>query len=221
MTKGSIYLAGPMTAIGPPDYNYPRFLELSEELEDQGWAVHNPATSFNGRTDLDYRLYMQAAINLLMQADAIAVMDGWLESRGAKMEALIAQRLGLDFYNAETGRRMEVEELRIGDPEITYAGTESFGRTEALINSLVPVMQDLAKGNSNGVTVSDLRLEARKRGILTGEETGSELSCLGQVPKRAGLVHFDTTRRSEIDSSHGKWHTIWFEDISYGPEAAA
>lgn len=220
MTKGSIYLAGPMTTVGPPDYNYPRFVELSEDLESQGWAVHNPATSYNGRTDLDYRLYMSAAINLLMQADAIALMEGWEDSRGAKMEALIAQRLGLDFYNAETGRRMEVGKIEIADPDITFYGNEPYGRTETIIKRLLPLAQELAEdAGADGVTVSDLRLEARRRGLLTGEETPSELSCLGQIMKRASLVHFNTTRRSEVESTHGRWQTVWFEDISYRPEA--
>lgn len=217
MSKGKIYLAGPMTAIGPPDYNYPRFVELSEEWEKRGWAVHNPATSYNGRTDLDYRLYMQAAINLLMQAEAIALMDRWEESRGAKMEALIAQRLGLDFYNAETGRRMEVAPIEVAEPEILFHGDEPYGRNEGLIQRLVPLAQELSENNAEGVTVSDLRLEALKRGLLTGEETGEELSALGQVMKRAGLVHFNTTRRSEVDSTHGRWQMVWFEDISYKP----
>lgn len=130
------------------------------------------------------------------------------------MEALIAQRLELPFYNAHSGRRMEVEDLVVADPVIIDPGTERYPDNEDLMNALEPVARELADDNPTGITVTDVRKEARYRGILTGDESPNRLSILGHVMKRAGLVHVGTTRRSDLEVTHGIRQTVWFEDLS-------
>jgi 5'(3')-deoxyribonucleotidase len=94
--------------------------------------------------------------------------------------------------------------------------------TNGLIESLVPIAQELAGANKNGVTISDVRIAAEVRGVLTGEETARELSALGQVMRRAGLVNVGTTRRSELEVTHGVHQIVWFEDLELvAAEAAA
>lgn len=217
-SRRTIYLAGPMTASGRDDFNYPVFEKIASDLEDRGWAVHNPATTYNGSMTLPYRFYMPAAINLLLQSEAIALMDGWEESRGATMEALIAQRLELPFYNAHSGRRMSIEDLEVKPPVVLDAGREKYPRNEDLMKALEPVARDLARNNGDGITVTDVRREALEQGILTGDESPGRLSILGHVMRRAGLVHVGTSRRSDLDVTHGIRQTVWFEDLSLAPD---
>ena len=78
------------------------------------------------------------------------------------------------------------------------------------IERLLPLARELAqRAGPSGVTVSDLRLAAVQRGLLTGEERGRELSWLGKVCEAAGLVNTGRTRRSVIVRSHGNRHSVF------------
>lgn len=80
----------------------------------------------------------------------------------------------------------------------------------ALIARLVPIAQFLAQSRGEeGVTVSDVRLAAVRGGILPAESRGRELSFLGAVMKRAGLVPTKDFRRSDVEGSHGNNHRVW------------
>lgn len=206
-----VYIAGPMT--GYEEFNYPLFHRHAVRWEAEGWAVHNPATSFNGNANLPYRLYMQAAINLLMQADAIALLPGWEESKGAKLECLIGQRLGLAFYNAETMKKMRLGDLDVGDPEVLRSGYNQKSKNADLIAALSALAAELAKGNRNGITASDLRRAGLKRGVLTGRESHAQLSCVGHALRRAGLENTGETRASDLEVTHGVQQTVWVEKL--------
>lgn len=207
-----VYIAGPMS--GLPGYNYDAFDEAAEDWQEKGWAVHNPASSFNRSLEIPYRLYMQAAIALLVQADAIAMLPGWEDSKGAKMEALIAQRLGLPFYNAETHRRMEVEDMDVEEPQVTKTGYKRRAKNHDLLEELAGLASFLAKGNRDGITTSDLRRAALANGILTGDEPPSTLSAIGHAMRRAGLVNSGMTRISDLEVTHGARQTVWMEDLT-------
>ena len=100
ITKKRIYTAGPMT--GHADHNYPAFHAAAERFQEAGWEVVNPAENFGGRTDLPRESYLRADAALLVKCDAIALLPGWEESVGAKMEYLLARSLGMTVYDAET-----------------------------------------------------------------------------------------------------------------------
>lgn len=100
--RGVVYIAGPMT--GLPDCNFEAFNTAAKEWEIRGWHVLNPATHLNGTMEGTYALYMRASIHDLLIADAIALLPGWEDSQGATLEATIADRLNLNFFEAETGR---------------------------------------------------------------------------------------------------------------------
>ena len=101
MTQRSrIYIAGPMT--GHADHNYPAFHTAAQRLRDAGWDVANPAENFDGRTDLHRETYLRADVALLADCDAIAMLPGWEESQGAKLEYLLARAFGMDIFDAET-----------------------------------------------------------------------------------------------------------------------
>lgn len=88
-----IYLSGPMTGI--PDYNYPAFREASKKLRDFGQVVFDPSEAFDGRTDLPKEVYMRKDIEMLLQADVVALLPGWQDSSGAQLEVEVAKQCGI------------------------------------------------------------------------------------------------------------------------------
>ena len=93
-------------------------------------------------------------------------------------------------------------------------------------NRLKTLAGELAlRAGRSGVCVSDLRIAAENRGILTGQESGPRMKMLnlGDVMKQAGLSRTGQYRRSDIGRSHGNLHAIWIlpEFASLNREPAA
>lgn len=86
-----IYIAGPMT--GLPDLNFPAFNTCAANLRAQGWQVENPAEHGiqEGATWSDYLRHDFAQ---LASCQAIYLLPGWQNSKGALLELHIAQALG-------------------------------------------------------------------------------------------------------------------------------
>lgn len=91
-----VYVAGPMT--GYPDFNYPAFDAAERALLDHGYGVFNPtrAEEFNdtGKSQ-EWAWYMRHALRMVVSADALAILPGWEDSRGARLEVQVAQALGM------------------------------------------------------------------------------------------------------------------------------
>ena len=98
--RNRIYIAGPMT--GHADHNYPAFHTAAKWLRDAGWDVANPAENFGGCTDLPRESYLRADVALLVDCAAMALLPGWEESSGAKLEYLLARAFGMEILDAET-----------------------------------------------------------------------------------------------------------------------
>lgn len=80
----------------------------------------------------------------------------------------------------------------------------------AWLETLVPLAQELArKAGKHGVTVSDLRIAAENRERMTGVESRTRGSYLGQVMQMAGLVNSGTYRRSTVPRSKRNLHAVW------------
>lgn len=102
-----IYLSGPMT--GHPAFNFPAFHERATSLRALGYEVVNPAEL---NLDVDrslppevlWQTCLRRDIRELSHCDAIAMMPGWQESRGANLERDIALQLGLPVLDSETIR---------------------------------------------------------------------------------------------------------------------
>jgi hypothetical protein len=92
-----VYIAGPMT--GKPGFNYPAFHHVAKCLREVGHEVHNPAEHFGGDQTLSYATYLRAAVTALLACEAIFTLPGWMYSRGAKLEFLIAKTLGMVHLN--------------------------------------------------------------------------------------------------------------------------
>lgn len=95
--RKTIYIAGPMT--GKPDLNYPRFRRFAKLLRDEGWKVVSPVEMaednnwtpdmLTANTDLLQRLIF-AELEAVKCCDAILMLKGWEESKGARTELLVA-----------------------------------------------------------------------------------------------------------------------------------
>lgn len=89
-----IYIAGPMT--GYPEFNYPAFFAAEQALRDLGYETINPARSEGRDGCKSWVDYMRAAIRDVADADAIALLPGWQDSRGAAVEYRLGHDLGYD-----------------------------------------------------------------------------------------------------------------------------
>lgn len=116
-----IYLAGPMRGI--PEFNFPAFHEAAAALRELGHTVFSPAEKDNERhgTDISkgnaigcekqataehgFSLREALALDLdfiCREADAIALLPGWQNSKGATAEHATAVALGLEVFLVES-----------------------------------------------------------------------------------------------------------------------
>lgn len=101
----TIYIAGPMT--GLPDLNFPAFHVRAAELRALGHEVINPA-EINPDKGMSWRECMRTDIAALVFCDAIDLLPGWQDSRGATLEHHIAERLGLEIHLPEVAAVADV-----------------------------------------------------------------------------------------------------------------
>ncbi len=100
-----LYLAGPMT--GFEDFNFPAFNKMAAELRDRGYVVENPAE--HGVVDgADWADYMAYDLTRLGLCGQVAVLPGWENSKGARLEVHIARELGMKVVNAHDLVSMEI-----------------------------------------------------------------------------------------------------------------
>lgn len=90
-----IYVAGPMT--GLPDLNFPAFHAETAKLRAAGHIVINPA-EVNPDQGMSWEACMRSDIAELVKCDAIQLLHGWENSKGATLEHHIAERLGLRIF---------------------------------------------------------------------------------------------------------------------------
>jgi hypothetical protein len=98
-----IYLSGPMSGIA--ESNFPAFRLWASSLRALGFVVVNPAEINVGAEErvggspeemsAFYNQCMRADIRELCTCEAIVLMPGWENSKGANLELHIAHRVGL------------------------------------------------------------------------------------------------------------------------------
>ena len=117
-----IYLCGPMSNV--PHFNVPRFDAAAELLRERGHHVVSPAElddpslrdaamrspdgdlkAYVASTGATWGEFLQRDLSVICsgQVDAIAVLPGWRESRGASLEVLVAASTGLRVFAIEAG----------------------------------------------------------------------------------------------------------------------
>ncbi|WP_159585899.1 DUF4406 domain-containing protein [Chelativorans xinjiangense] len=87
----NVYLSGPMR--GHDDLNYPAFNAAAEQLRATGYFVFNPAESSPLNAGIRECFAIDVAW-ICAHADAIAMLPGWENSKGAKAELALSEALG-------------------------------------------------------------------------------------------------------------------------------
>jgi hypothetical protein len=98
----TIYIAGPMRGI--PEFNFPAFDKVKRLLTRDGWYVISPADidrkegfdekGKTGDEPVPWRLMQKIVhrdLKELINCDAIFMLKGWQNSKGAKAEMAVAQ----------------------------------------------------------------------------------------------------------------------------------
>ena len=121
-----VYLAGPMTSL--PLLNFPAFDEARDALRARRHKVISPADldraagfdamkgdTLDGYAPADLRAFLAACYKRdlagLCDADAIALLPGYMESKGAMWELCSARLIGLHVYEYERGGKLRRVEL--------------------------------------------------------------------------------------------------------------
>jgi len=152
-----IYLAGPMR--GYDLYNFPAFDKAARALRAKGFKVVSPheldlETGFDPAGTLEGFSIEDAVrrdAEAITKVDAVYVLPGWQNSKGAKAEAAIATWLGKPVYDFETGEVIpdpvnatdsadvlqEAYRLTTGDRNAQYGPpTQDFQRIAGMLTSL-------------------------------------------------------------------------------------
>jgi hypothetical protein len=95
--NGVVYIGGPMSAIGPPTWNYPAFHAKAAELRAKGIRVINPAELHAPDPNRSWSWYLRRDLAQLVKCSDLVLLPGWRGSRGAQLEHHVAQALGMNI----------------------------------------------------------------------------------------------------------------------------
>jgi len=95
----TIYPSGPMT--GVKDYNYPRFNEVAGLLRGMGHEVLNPAEHEPPMANPTHADYLAMDLPMVEACDAVVLLEGWMSSKGARLEVAHAIRHGKELMLVE------------------------------------------------------------------------------------------------------------------------
>jgi len=101
-----LYVAGPMSSVGPPTWNHPAFYRAAAELRCAGYEVICPAELHAPSSETAWDWYMRRDIKALMDCDGIVLLENSFKSKGATLEHYIATGLGMKvFYSVDDAIR--------------------------------------------------------------------------------------------------------------------
>ena len=109
-----VYIAGPMRGI--PEFNREEFAKAERMLKWTGKEVVNPwqldvddgmdmsspsgdTSDIEGFNDESMKDIIRKYVELLISCDAIFMLNGWEDSKGASAEYAVAQWMGLEVLN--------------------------------------------------------------------------------------------------------------------------
>lgn len=115
-----IYISGPISAVGPPTWNFPAFNAAARELARAGYDVVNPADKgiIDGWSWADY---MRVDIIEMLGCDGVALLPDWNLSDGALLETQVARACGLraeplDYWLSLRGESFAKSPTRVETP---------------------------------------------------------------------------------------------------------
>lgn len=92
-----LYVIGKVT--GCDFLNAPEFTRAKFKLEGAGYEVSIPHDSVPQYASWEQA--MRISISELLKAEGIALLRGWIDSRGAKIEYDLAREIGIPAYNVD------------------------------------------------------------------------------------------------------------------------
>lgn len=100
-----VYIAGKVSGLPIIDVTQ-KFGAAQKLLESEGFEVINPLTVVSEKGDgwkTKWPEAMKLCIAELMKADAVYLLPCWVDSKGAKIERLIAQNIGIPIADCDDG----------------------------------------------------------------------------------------------------------------------
>lgn len=136
-TRARIYIAGPMR--GYLEHNFPAFRRAAAAFAALGWETVSPVdigqALFGNQPDVPGGEYIRADVKALADCSAIALLDGWERSTGARCEAVVALTIGLQFYDAASGEPMDAPSRIVCDG--------GYERAAGAVDTLDGVVEDI------------------------------------------------------------------------------
>lgn len=111
---------------GIEDYNFPAFHGAAHALRDRGLTVISPAELDEAEGDVgehSWEHYIRRDLKHLAESKSVAVLPGWRDSRGAKLEVHIARALDMPVVDAHTLE--PVEETALQEAQRLVHGTRN------------------------------------------------------------------------------------------------
>lgn len=104
-----LYIAGPMS--GLPEFNYPAFRKAEADLNQRGHLTLNPVAiemwNDTGKPQA-WEWYMRHALRMVTSSTGMCLLPGWQQSKGANLEVVVAEALGLDIRPLDEWLKVKV-----------------------------------------------------------------------------------------------------------------
>ena len=100
MKKKKVYISGQITGLEKETYTA-LFSYAEKKIESAGYTAINPARldDCENPEKMEWSDFLRRDIKLLCGCDYICLLPNWKESRGARLEATIAEQLGIQSVN--------------------------------------------------------------------------------------------------------------------------
>lgn len=167
---------------GVADWNFPAFFEAEEQLLALGHEPINPAHNDGETVELalesaghpdrpnnSWSYYMRRDLPHVLKSDAICLLPGWQNSKGATLEVHVAKAIGLPIYILRDGNlipRVEVVGLsgwaRAGKDTIADHLVEKYGYTK--MSFATPMKEALYKLNPK-ITIDNVMATPIRIGV--------------------------------------------------------
>ena len=117
-----VYLSGPMS--GLLGDNMPAFIGAAARWREAGYEVLSPAEMDDGDPRTDWESYLSRDLPaILTMTDAVVMLNGWLTSRGGRLEAFTAMSAGKPMIEDGTNRQLDCHvDWRVGYATDTATG---------------------------------------------------------------------------------------------------
>jgi hypothetical protein len=92
----NIYICGKVT--GDPNYK-DKFLKEDDRLFSLGYEPVDPAACISSSEV--WSKAMKLAIRMMLLCDGVSLLPDWRKSKGAKIEARLARKLGMDVRESK------------------------------------------------------------------------------------------------------------------------